>query len=68
MMAVAVSVFPVPGGPTIIVNPGDKPLKIASCCVGVNSAGILFPSMKLFENLGDSALTPAQLRAKFRMT
>mmetsp|Transcript_11877 Transcript_11877/g.50900 ORF Transcript_11877/g.50900 Transcript_11877/m.50900 type:complete len:520 (-) Transcript_11877:527-2086(-) len=36
MICVAVSVLPVPGGPTTIVSPGCTPLAIAETCVGVN--------------------------------
>ena len=46
-MLVATSVFPVPGGPTIIVSPGLIPDLIAVSWVGVKVAGDPAPSRKV---------------------
>lgn len=41
----ATSVFPVPGGPTTRVRPGDRPDRTASTCTGVNLTK--FPAMSV---------------------
>ena len=40
----ATSVFPVPGGPTIMVRPGCMPARIASTWVGVKGTELRFGS------------------------
>jgi len=67
-MLVATSVFPVPGGPTIIVSPGLIPDLIAVSWVGVKVAGDPAPSRKVEgreEKRVEGGRTPGVEAAKF---